>query len=503
MIDVNLLHVIRRWHFREGISLRAISRRSGLSRNTVRRYLSTEVLDPVYRKRAGQSKLDGFEALLCSCLATEKDKSRKRRRTVKQLYVELVNQGYEGSYDRVTAYARSWRSTHCPVASNRVFIPLLFAPGEAFQFDWSEEYAVIGTERVKLQFAHTKLCHSRAFMVQAYLLQSHEMLFDAHNHAFSKFEGVPRRGIYDNMKTAVDRVKKGKERQVNARFQAMASHYLFEATFCTPAAGWEKGQVEKSVQDTRRYLWQDAPKISSLAELNAWLEERCIALWHELKHPEQERTIAEVWQEEKTHLMAFSRPFDGFVEQIKRVSTVSVIHLERNGYSVPGQFANQWVCVRVYAHRIVIVAQGRIIAERTRIIDRSKRAGKTIYDWRDYLSVVQRKPGALRNGAPFAELPDAFKRMQTVLLKRPGGDREMVEILALVLHHDEQDVQVAVELALESNAPSKQQVINILSRLVEAAPPAPIDAPQALKLQIEPQANVSRYDQLREAHHVV
>ncbi len=196
--------------------------------------------------------------------------------------------------------------------------------------------------------------------------------------------------------------------------------------------------------------------------------------------------------------MAVPKPFDGFVEHIKRVSAMSLIHLERNRYSVPAQFANQWVCVRLYAHRIVIVAQGRIIAQRSRVIDRSNRAGQTIYDWRDYLNVVQRKPGALRNGAPFAELPDAFKQLQAVLLRRPGGDREMVEVLALVLHHDEQDVRVAVELALELGAPSKQQVLNILSRLAEEAMPEPVNAPQALQLQIEPLANVGRYDQLRE-----
>src|SRR3546814_9511123 len=89
-----------------------------------------------------------------------------------------------------------------------------------------------------------------------YLLQTHEMLFDAHNHAFRVLGGVPRRGIYDNMRTAVDKVGRGKARTVNTRFLTMVSHYLFEAEFCNPAAGWEKGQVEKNVQDARHRLWQ-------------------------------------------------------------------------------------------------------------------------------------------------------------------------------------------------------------------------------------------------------
>lgn len=113
--------------------------------------------------------------------------------------------------------------------------------------------------------------------------------------------------------------------------------------------------------------------------------------------------------------------------------------------------------------------------------------------------MLQRKPGALRNGAPFSELPQGFRRLQAALLKQPGGDREMVEILALVLHHDEQAVLTAVELALEAGVASKTHVLNVLHRLLDGKPmaPAPVTAPQALRLANEPQANVLRYDSLR------
>ena len=112
------------------------------------------------------------------------------------------------------------------------------------------------------------------------------MLFDAHNHAFALFGGVPRRGIYDNMKTAVDKVRSGKVRDVNARFPAMTAHFLFEPEFCNPASGWEKGQIEKNVQDARHRLWPTVPPMSSLAALNVWLEQRCRELWDELSHPQ-------------------------------------------------------------------------------------------------------------------------------------------------------------------------------------------------------------------------
>ena len=110
-------------------------------------------------------------------------------------------------------------------------------------------------------------------MLRAYPLQTHEMLFDAHNHAFAVLGGVPRRGIYDNMKTAVDKVGRGKARDVNARFPRWSSHYLFEAEFCNPAAGWEKGQIEKNVQDARHRLWHDVPTFADLDALNDWLQD--------------------------------------------------------------------------------------------------------------------------------------------------------------------------------------------------------------------------------------
>ena len=204
--------------------------------------------------------------------------------------------------------------------------------------------------------------------------------------------------------------------------------------------------------------------------------------------------------------MQLPRPFDGFVEYGKRVSPTCLIHLERNRYSVPASFANRPVSVRVYPERVVVVAEGQIVCEHPRSFARSHNSESvtTVYDWRHYLAVIQRKPGALRNGAPFVELPSAFRALQQRMLKAPGGDREMVEILALVLQHDEQAVLTAVELALEAGAPTKTHILNLLHRLVDGKPTdtPPIRAPQALTLTTEPQANVERYDALRKVREV-
>ncbi len=499
-----LLSVIRRWHLRQHIPIREIERRTGLSRNTIRKYLRSDAVEPQFKLPDRPSKLDPFAEKLTGWLRQEASKSRKQKLTAKQLHADLVALGYDGSYGRVAAFARGWKADRLleqQTSGRGTFVPLAFAAGEAFQFDWSEDWAVIAGERTKLQVAHTKLSHSRVFIVRAYLLQTHEMLFDALAEAFRVLGGVPQRGIFDNMKTAVDRIGTGKARQVNARFAAMASHYLFETDFCNPASGWEKGQVEKNVQDARRRLWQPLPSFADLNALNAWLEARCIEQWGQIQHGVLPGTIADAHEAERGHLMPLGRPFDGFVEHTKRVSPTCLVNFERNRYSVPASFANRPVSLRIYPERIVIAAEGQVLCEHARIIERSHYLpGRTVYDWRHYLAVIQRKPGALRNGAPFVELPEAFRRLQGQLLKRSGGDREMVEILALVLQHDEQAVLCAVELALEAGVATKTHIINVLHRLTDGkAPPAPpIDAPQALRLAREPVANVERYDTLRD-----
>ena len=239
---MGLLNVIRRLALREQVSIREIARRTGLSRNTIKKYLNAGTVEPKFAVPERPSKLDPFADKLAVWLKTETAKSRKQRRTLKQLHNDLVALGYSGSYNRVAAFARQWRvdrQREQQTTGRGTFVPLTFRPGEAFQFDWSEDYAVLGGERTKLQVAHVKLSHSRAFLIRAYLLQTHEMVFDAHWHGFRVLGGVPERGIYDNMRTAVDRVGRGKERQVNLRFLAMANHYVFEPEFCNPASGWD------------------------------------------------------------------------------------------------------------------------------------------------------------------------------------------------------------------------------------------------------------------------
>jgi transposase len=495
VITMSMLGKVRALHLRDGKSISEIARLTSLSRNTIKKWLKADApATPKYRRRDVPTKLAAFVEPLLQALKADAQRPKRERRTVKALYAELKTGGYAGGYTRLTDYVRGWRLGQGAAVAKSAFVPLAFELGEAFQFDWSEEGLVVGGIYRRLQVAHMKLCASRAFWLVAYPTQGHEMLFDAHTRAFAALGGVARRGIYDNMKTAVDKVHKGKGRVVNARFAALCTHYLFDADFCNVASGWEKGRVEKNVQDSRRRIWIDAARqrFANFDELNAWLGMRCRALWSEVRHPEHGQfSVAEVLEHEQPHLMPMPERFDGYVEQPARVSSTCLVSVQRNRYSVPCELAGQMVSARLYPTRVVVVADDVVAAAHERLSDR----GQTRYDWQHYIPLVQRKPGVLRNGAPFADMPEPLRKLQAALLKREGGDRVMAQVLAAVPAAGLEAVLVAVELVLDSGAVSAEHVLNVLARLTAAAVPERVDT--ALSLAEPPRADTDRYDALR------
>ena len=499
---------IRTLHLREKKSVSEIARKLGLSRNTVRKWLNApQEAQPKYaRREAATTKIAPYAEWLRGALRADSRRAKAQRRTAKALFEAIRCQGYPGGYSRVKDFIRAWNDGE-GLTTTAAFVPLVFELGEAFQFDWSEEGLTVGGVYYRVQVAHMKLCASRAFWLVAYPSQGHEMLFDAHTRALAALGGVARRGIYDNMKTAVDRVGRGKERAVNARFQSMCNHYLFAPDFCNVASGWEKGVVEKNVQDSRRRIWVEATqKIwRSFDELNAWLGQRCRALWDEIRHPEYgEFTVAEMLQQEQAHLMPMPAAFDGYVDHQARASSTCLVAVARNRYSVPCEFAGQRVSVHLYPREVAVVVDGAVVARHARVDGK----GRVVYDWQHYVPLLQRKPGALRNGAPFADLPEPLQRLRRMLLLQAGGDRLMAEVLAMVPAAGLEAVVVAAELALQSAPPSGrvsvEHVINVMNRLRGEDAPAPVAS--SLGLADPPKADTKRYDRLRdqaaeEIHH--
>jgi hypothetical protein len=231
------------------------------------------------------------------------------------------------------------------------------------------------------------------------------------------------------MKTAVEAIFVGKARQYNRRFLQMCSHHLVEPVACTPAAGWEKGQVENQVGNLRDQLFRPKPRVSSLAELNAWLEDQCIAYAKRHQHPEfKDRTIWDVFQDERASLVELRGPFDGFVEKAVRASTTCLIMADHNRYSVDARAAGRMVLVRSHAERIVVLLDDAVVAEHVRQFRRNQ----IVYDPWHYLPVLMRKPGALRNGAPFRDwdLPGALAQVRAKLQRHADGDQQFVKCLA-------------------------------------------------------------------------
>ena len=244
-------------------------------------------------------------------------------------------------------------------------MPLSFAPGEAYQFDWSHEIVLLDGVTTTVKVAHMRLCHSRMPFVRAYPRESQEMVFDAHDRAFAFFKGACTRGIYDNMKTAVDAIFVGKERAYNRRFLQMCGHYLVEPVACTPGAGWEKGQVENQVGTVRQRLFSPRLRFESYEELNAWLLDRCVAWAKAQPHPEvRDKTIWEMFEARAGEPGARTpgpstastrcRP-----RRRRPASSASTTTSTRSMASAVGRPVE----VRAYADRIELRQDGRVVGE--------------------------------------------------------------------------------------------------------------------------------------------
>ncbi len=482
--------------------IKQIARELRLSKNTVRKILRGDLTELHYERRVQpRPMLGAFIVSLERRLEEDKGLPKKRQRSAKLLYEEIHGEGYAGSYDNVQRYVRAWKRRQQTLATP-AFVPLVFDPGEAFQFDWSHEDVMLGGVPARIKVAHIRLCYSRMSLVIAYPRETQEMVFDAHVQAFAFFGGATRRGIYDTMKTAVKTILTGKNREFNQRFQQLCSHYLFEPVACTPAAGWEKGQVERQVGISRGRFFTPRPQAKDLDELNAQLREKCLSQAKTSRHPTlPDKTIWEVFAEERRHLVAIPRPFNGYAASDVRVSSTALVSFDRNRYSVPVSEVGQPVTVRAYADRVAVVSQGRLVAEHARQFGR----GKMVFDPWHYLPVLERKPGALRNGAPFKDwdLPHELARMRVALMRFSDWDRQFVAILCAVKKHGLMAVANACGQALSMKAVSKDVVLNLLCREEQVPDASSLVLPEGLKLTQEPVADCGRYDTLlREACHV-
>jgi len=236
-------------------------------------------------------------------------------------------------------------------------------------------------------------------------------------------------------------------------------------------------------------------KFGSLAELNAHLEDKMIAEAHTSRHPEyKDRTVFEVYSEEKEYLRRQKAAFSGYTTTERRAGSQCLVRFDNNSYSIPSEYAGKLVSIRIFAERVVLAVNGKTVAEHVRSFEK----GRYVLDPLHYLSLLERKPGALRNGRPFLEweLPVSVRKVWEALRRYPDWDRQMSVILSTVPRYGLEAVGIACEMALEENTVSQSVILNYLTRLTEESQPQSIPVSGKLKISKEPRSDCTAYDVL-------
>jgi hypothetical protein len=231
-----------------------------------------------------------------------------------------------------------------------------FDPGEEAQVDWGEASIIENGVQRKVQLFCMKLCYSGHSFVRAYEHANLESFLDGHVRAFEFYGGVPQRLAYDNLKSAVIEVGRGRERRLNARFKELRSWYLFESRFCNVARGNEKGHVENLVKWSQRNLLTPLPMVHGMAELN-----------DELAIGRQPYSDTSRWLEEKAQLRQIvTQAYPACKESSSFVDKQSLVHIDNHSYSVPIEWAYQPCVVRAFVDRVEVHCEQDLIARHER-----------------------------------------------------------------------------------------------------------------------------------------
>lgn len=493
MLIVETIAKIRRMYFVNSKPIREIARDLRVSKNTVKKVIRSdatkfELAKYERRKPAIGDYLEHLHKLLQDNLK----EPLRRRMTAKKFFEELQKIGYQGGYQPVNLVVRDFRRDY-EAKGKQVFIPLSFEPGQAFQFDWGLEEVEIAGKLVKVKAARIKLCHSRHSLVLVYPNEQLEMVMSAHDEAFRFFGGCCKSGIYDNMTTAIKKVLQGKDRILNEQFAQMASHYLFEVVACTPASGWEKGRVEKQVGDTRRNFFTPLLKGASFEDINNQLKIMCIDWSANHKHPEfKDRTIYDVYESEKQFLIPYHGEFTSYKLHPVIVSPTSLVNYDTNSYSVECAYVGLSVQIKAYAWEIIILYKGKEIGQHQRSFGKYQQ----IYNPWHYVPALSRKPGALRNGAPFKELldnlPPPIREFRAKLSSHKNSEKEFIAILLYIPQYGLGAVSEACARVLEIGSCSSELVNNYL-----CPRSVPIIVPIiTFELKEAPSTNCTQYNQI-------
>jgi transposase len=491
---------IRRAYFVEELSIREIRRRLGYSRETIRKAIANPAPQSYRLTKAREAPVLGpYQQRIIELLDESDRLPRKQRYTAHKVYEILVSEGYQGSEGSVHNYVSRQRKKR---KRRQAYLPLEFDPGQDAQVDWGEAEVELAGERIKVQLFVMRLNYSRVRFVMAFPFQKQEAFFEGHIQAFHFFGGIPRRIVYDNLKTAVYKILEGKNREEQKAFKTFRSYYLFESHYCTPAQGHEKGGVENDVGYVQRNFMAPLLKVGSYQELNTFLWKACRQNVH--RHVRgKDAPVAELWEEEQASLLPLpAADYPACTTYVIRPNAYSQAELDTNRYSVPVTYRDRQLVMQAYPFTIKILDNQGVIAEHPRCFGREQDVIEPLH----YLPLLEQRPGAFEHAIPVRRWRKKWPREYDQLLEElrqrfPDGRgvREFIAVLKLHQDHPVELVEKAVRSALELGAAHLDGVRLCLRQLQEVA-----EVPQRLDLTLSHRlaefgnqpVNLRQYDRL-------
>ena len=453
MKQVDVYEEIRRAYFIDEMSIRAINRRYGYDRDTIRKAIVDAEPQPYRMEKERAAPVIGpYKEMIDGLLKESEKQRRKQRYTAHKIYELVVEKGYKGSESGVHCYISRQRKGQ---KEKQAYLPLEFDPGRDAQVDWGVAEVELNGERKLVQIFVMRLNYSRVRFVMAYPFQKQEAFFDGHIQAFHFFGGVPRRVTYDNLKTAVYKILSGHNRQEQQAFKAFRSYYLFESHYCTPAQGHEKGGVESDVGYAQRNFMAPVLKASSYEELNALLRKACQQNVNRYVRG-KEAPVAALWEEEKSQFLPLpDKDYAACITHLRKPNPYSQVELDTNRYSVPTVHQNSQLVVHAYPFRIKVLSDKEVIADHPRCFEREQDILNPLH----YLNLLEQRPGAFEYAKPVRRWrenwPKEYEELLAAMRSRwPDGRgvREFISILKLHQNYPAQQVEQAVHQALALGA---------------------------------------------------
>lgn len=475
MLTVDDYGRIRRVH-RDGMSIREIARRFHHSRRKVREVLRGEGQPWQYPKRQSQSapRLGPFHDRILQILADDESQPPKQRHTAMRIFERLCDEhSYAGGYDAVRRFVKKHRTE-----KRETFIPLDHDPGQRLEADFGKIYVYFPDGRRQVSVLILVWSYSNAPFAVALPTERTEAILEGMVQAFEFFNCIPREVWWDNPTTVAVALLSGRDRKVNPRYAALASHYVFEPLFCMPASGNEKPVVENRVKTLQRRWGTPVPRMKDLAELNTYLRECCR---NDQSRPSRDAksTIGERLEHDRQNAASLPQHrFDACIRQPAKVDKYQFARFDNASYSVPRAAAFQSVTVKGYVDHVEIIDGDQVVATH----ERSYEPGDQVLNPLHYQLTLSRRPSALDHSNVYRnwKLPAAFAELRTRLEDRHGnrvGVRQYVRVLELLRQHPIPPVAQAVE---QLRGPAGADADRIIRRVNESA----------ARQQESPQANL-------------